>query len=81
MKLKVKPKQKTTGTDDLDPLLTPLGDSSESSDSADDTDSIDIDSMDADELTDLILDIDKTELDRQKAKNEKHMEKSNSKQR
>ena len=71
VKLKVKPKQKTTGTDDLDPLLTPLGDSSESSDSADDTDSIDIDSMDADELTDLILDIDKTELDRQKAKNEK----------
>jgi hypothetical protein len=71
MKLKPKPKPHAPDTGDLDPLLTPLDDSSESSDSEDDTDSIDIDSIDADELTDLILDIDKIEVDRQKAKNEK----------
>lgn len=71
VKLKPKPIPKTPKTDDLDPLLAPLGDSSESSDTSDDAGSIDIDSMDADELTDLILDIDKTEVDRQKAKNEK----------
>lgn len=71
VRLKPKPKPKMPDTDNLDPLLAPLGDSSESSDSANETDSIDIDGIGANELTDLILDIDKTELDRQKAKNEK----------
>ena len=71
-KVKLKPKQKpNTSSEDLDPLLAPLDDSPEPSDSTDEDDSIDIDSMEADELTELILDIDKTEVDRQKAKNEK----------
>jgi hypothetical protein len=72
-KVKVKsiPKPQTPDTGELDPLLTPLDDSPKPSDPADDENSIDIDSMNADELTDLIQDIDKTEVDRQKAKNEK----------
>jgi|GEM_PF-4712225 hypothetical protein len=71
VKLKPKPKPQTQDTKDLDPLLAPLDDSPEPSDSVDEGDLIDIDSIPADELTDLILDIDKTEVDRQKAKNEK----------
>jgi hypothetical protein len=57
--------------DDLDELLAPIIDDTKPSPSLEDDDFIDIDNMGAEDLTDLVIDIDKVAVDRNKAKNEK----------